>query len=208
MFTKISPRISLAVLLLLTALPVLCPLKAEASARVTILYRSRSGALYTAAQAKKDHYLSPIDHSRLEPVATRASPTFRQFPLASLPQRVMRIGKGSLHIWVMSTEAKREEGLMFVTNAQIKNDQAMLFVFPAPALQDFWMKNTLIPLDIAFIGANDVVLNTTRMKAEDLTPVPSNGPAKYALEMKVGTLKRLGIHAGMHVRIPGGLTAE
>lgn len=101
---------------------------------------------------------------------------------------------------VAATNAEREKGLMFRKSMPI--DHGMLFVFPDVAPRQFWMKNTLLPLDIAYLDEGGLVLNIAQMYPNDLTPVPSDGPAKYAIELNQGLSQRIGLKAGDHVTLP------
>lgn len=86
-------------------------------------------------------------------------------------------------------------------------DRGMLFVFAAPAKTTFWMKNTLIPLDIIFIGDGRVVLNVAEAKVEPgvpdsmLTRYYSDGSAKWVIEVNRGLSSRYGISVGTQVSI-------
>ena len=126
----------------------------------------------------------------------------RTFALSSLQKVPLKIGKHTLHVWVMDTDAKREEGMMFLKDKQVKPDEGMLFVFPYAAPLSFWMKNTLIPLDVAYLGADKRIINIAQMKALDETPIPSEAPAQYALEVKRGTLERWAVPDGALVVFP------
>ena len=86
-------------------------------------------------------------------------------------------------------------------------DQAMIFVFQNPSPQNFWMHNTLVDLDIAYIGTDKKVIKAATMKKLNDNTTPSGGPAQYALEMKAGTIARLGIAKGTRVDIPADLKA-
>lgn len=111
--------------------------------------------------------------------------------------------------WVMDTEAKRQEGLMFVLDSDMKADQGMIFVFKAPEPLRFWMMNTYIPLDIAYLDKDGVVVKTYTMIAHDTTTDYSSiKPAMYAWELKQGTLRKLGLKAGMKVTIPEKVKAK
>ena len=78
----------------------------------------------------------------------------------------------------------------------------MLFVFPDEAPRSFWMRNTLIPLDIVYLDAAGKVVSISRMKPLDETGVPSLGPAKYAIEMNKGAAARSGVKVGDVLTIP------
>ena len=98
-----------------------------------------------------------------------------------------------------SVEA-RTVGLMH--RFSLKPDHGMLFVFNAPQPLTFWMKNTFVPLSIAFIGADGKILNIDDMAPQTETGHSSQGLALYALEMKKGWFAERGIVPGMVV---GGL---
>jgi uncharacterized membrane protein (UPF0127 family) len=132
----------------------------------------------------------------------------RQYQLFTLERVTIKAGKHSLKVWVMDTQSKRMEGMMFLSDEEVKADEGMLFVFAAPEPLGFWMKNTYIPLDIAYMDARGRILNVAAMKPLDETPVRSRGAAKYALEMKQGSFKRLGIRPGMRIEIPQGVRAK
>lgn len=105
----------------------------------------------------------------------------------------------------MDDDGKREEGMKWLTEAEVGPDQGMLFVFDAPRKVAFWMEDTLIPLDIVFISESKKVLNVVRGEPEDLTKLPSAGPTLYALELRAGTARRLGIQPGQTIQIPPDL---
>ena len=96
-----------------------------------------------------------------------------------------------------ATTATRTVGLM--RRFSLKPDHGMLFVFNAPQPLAFWMKNTFVPLSIAFIGADSRILNIEDMAPQTETTHPSRGLALYALEMKKGWFAERGIAAGDRV---------
>jgi uncharacterized membrane protein (UPF0127 family) len=75
----------------------------------------------------------------------------------------------------------------------------MLFVFDAPQPLTFWMKDTYVPLSIAFIGADGRILNIEDMAPQTESPHNSRGPAMFALEMKKGWFAQFQIAAGDRV---------
>ncbi len=134
--------------------------------------------------------------------ASPANP-FRQFQLDDLTKVTLKIEKNSFETWIMDTQSKRCEGMMYLGDREVKANQAMLFVFSEPQPLRFWMKNTYIPLDIAYIGKSKKILNVLTMRAFDVdTDYASKGDAMYALEAKAGVFKKLGIKAGMKVVFP------
>ena len=118
----------------------------------------------------------------------------------SRPGKVhLTIGGTSLWAEVAGDEAARSQGLMH--RRQMPQDEGMLFVFEYPQQLSFWMKNTYLPLDIAFVSKDGTILNILRM--EPLNEVPrylSRGPALYAIEANAGWFKDHGIKAGDRVR--------
>ena len=92
---------------------------------------------------------------------------------------------------------ERAKGLMF--RPALGANQGMVFLFDEPAVQCMWMRNTLIPLSVAFIGDDGRVLNV-----EDMAPQTENNhcaakPARYALEMNKGWFMKHGIGAGAKI---------
>lgn len=82
------------------------------------------------------------------------------------------------------SESDKEQGLMGVE--QMDDDQGMLFVFNEAQPVSFWMKDTLIPLDIIFIGDNDEVISVTEGKPNDETPIEEED-VLYVLELNAGS---------------------
>ena len=95
---------------------------------------------------------------------------------------------------------ERQLGLMY--RKEMPDNKGMIFVYSKESVRSFWMKNTYIPLSIAFLSKEGVVLSVKRMKPMDLTPISSVYPAQYALEMNQGWFKRHEIEVGYQV---GGL---
>jgi uncharacterized protein len=97
------------------------------------------------------------------------------------------IDENKFNVEIADTQSEREKGLMNRTH--LDKNAGMLFVFPAPDIQTFWMKNTLIPLDIIWIGDNTIVeMTTLQAESKNNTPqyTPKN-PANYVLELNSGT---------------------
>ncbi|NLX07541.1 MAG: DUF192 domain-containing protein [Phycisphaerae bacterium] len=88
-------------------------------------------------------------------------------------------------------------GLMFRNS--LPERHGMLFVFPDAAPRAFWMKNTLIPLDIIFIGADRRILNVETLQAQSEKRAYSAGPARYTLELAARSAQRYGLEPGMPV---------
>jgi uncharacterized membrane protein (UPF0127 family) len=96
---------------------------------------------------------------------------------------------------VAATPAEQERGLMFRT--AMGADEGMIFPMNPPRPSAFWMKNTVIPLDIIFIGADHKVLNIAANAVPyDLSPLPSDGAAAGVLELNGGRAAQIGLKPG------------
>ncbi len=92
------------------------------------------------------------------------------------------------------TPDERATGLMY--REDLDDGFGMLFVFEEPRMQSFWMKNTVIPLSIAYADADGRILEIYDMEPESLAPVRSRYPAKFALEVPQGFFLRADIRIG------------
>ncbi len=100
------------------------------------------------------------------------------------------------------TDEQHETGLM--NRTALEDNQGMLFVFDDEATRSFWMKNTLIPLDMVFISSGKTIVDIRRnAQPGDLTPYQSASPAKYVLEVNGGWCDRRGILVGDPVDFEG-----
>lgn len=103
--------------------------------------------------------------------------------------------KHAFKIELALTPQQQEKGMMFRT--EMAENAGMLFYFSEEAPRAFWMKNTLIPLDMIFIKKDGRILNIHENAIpNDLTSIPSNGPAIAVLEINGGISRKLGIQAG------------
>jgi len=108
---------------------------------------------------------------------------------------------GSQVLWVEIADQPdtRERGLMF--RKSMPGDEGMLFIFEYPQMQSFWMRNTYIPLDIAFISDKGSIINVLSMKPLDEGPrYRSLAPALYVIETNAGWFEQNGIKAGDKVK--------
>ena len=120
-----------------------------------------------------------------------------------LPTMNLPIGARTFTLEVADTDPLRVKGLMFRT--EMPEDHGMIFVFPDEDDRGFWMKNTLIPLDIVYLDADGRVVSVKSMVPRDLNPVPSDGPAMYAIELNAGVAAKTGVKAGDVISLPPGL---
>ena len=89
---------------------------------------------------------------------------------------------------------ERTRGLMF--RESMPADHGMLFVFPHESVQQFWMRNTTLPLSIAYADTHGKIVRIADLEPLDERPVTSLGPARYALEMNRGWFAEHGVVAG------------
>lgn len=108
---------------------------------------------------------------------------------------------------VASTPIQQQYGLMFVT--ALDDGEGMLFVFAANAMRSFWMKNTLIPLDMMFFDDQGQFVNAVEnVPPQTLDSRRSAAPTRYVLEMKGGSVARLGIKSTARLLLPAGLRTD
>ena len=96
--------------------------------------------------------------------------------------------------------AERQRGLMERT--ELAENAGMLFVFDREQQLSFWMRNTLIPLSIAYIDAEEQIIDIQDMQPLDETSHPSAEPAMYALEVNQGFFDEHGVGVGDEVELP------
>ncbi|CAD6523893.1 hypothetical protein LMG27952_01630 [Paraburkholderia hiiakae] len=99
---------------------------------------------------------------------------------------------------VAANDADREQGLMY--RSQLGPNEGMLFVFGENAVHCFWMKNTLIPLSIAFIRADGTITDIDEMQAETTNNHCPRNNGTFALEMPKGWFTSKGIKPGMVIQ--------
>jgi uncharacterized protein len=111
-------------------------------------------------------------------------------------------GKVEVKVEIADDPAEQERGLMYRT--ALGEDRGMLFVFPDEKVLSFWMKNTLIPLSIAYIDSHGRIVDLQDMKPLDDKPpnYVSAKPAQYALEVNQGFFKEHGVKVGDRVELP------
>ncbi len=115
-----------------------------------------------------------------------------------LPTRALRIGKASIRAEVADEDPERSAGLMF--RESLAPDSGMLFVMPVTGPASFWMKNTLVPLSIAFIGPDGTIMEIHDMQPRSETLTRSRFPRiAYALEMQQGWFSKNNIWPGERI---------
>jgi uncharacterized protein len=116
----------------------------------------------------------------------------------SLKTLELRILNANLNAEVADSPQTSENGLMF--RDSLPEDRGMLFVFEQPKTASFWMKNTKIPLSIAYIDSTGKILEIKSLKPLDETAVPSaSDQVAFALEVNQGWFGRHGISPGAQI---------
>jgi len=110
-------------------------------------------------------------------------------------------GQVQFAVTVADEPAERAQGLMFVE--QMDRFEGMLFVFERPQVTSFWMRNTLIPLDMIFVGADGVV-DSIHVNAVPLdeTPIYGGDEIRFVLEINGGLADTLGLSEGDQMQHP------
>lgn len=120
------------------------------------------------------------------------------------------VGRTTYTSYVARQEAENgrvvQLGLMNTTEAELPEDHGMIFVFPFDDLRSFWMRNTIIPLDIAYIRSDGVIVKTYTMEALNEMGYPSIEASQYALEVRAGQFAKWGIQAGDRVTLPASIS--
>jgi uncharacterized protein len=117
-----------------------------------------------------------------------------QEPQMNLPRVKLTAGMHVIDAQVAASDEQRMTGLMH--RKEMPQHEGMLFVFEAPSQQCFWMKNTLLPLSVAFVDDDGTIVNIDEMKPQTLDAHCSEKPVRYVLEMNKGWFSKKGIKAG------------
>ena len=113
-------------------------------------------------------------------------------------RRCRRLSKCLINAEVASTQEQRAIGLM--NRPAMPANDGMLFVFERPGEQCFWMKNTLLPLSIAFLDEDGTIINIADMKPQTLDSHCSAKPVRFALEMNQGWFAKRALKAGTRLK--------
>ena len=136
----------------------------------------------------------------LAAAAAAAPPAQAQDAPQKLPAIQLHAGMHNISAEVAQTPGQREVGLMY--RKSMPATDGMLFVFEQPAVQCFWMRNTLLPLSIAFLADDGTVVNIDDMKPMTENSHCSQKPVRYVLEMNQGWFAKKGVKAGS--KLQGG----
>lgn len=145
-----------------------------------------------AALALATPACAAVDLPRQDPANCRGQPVIQ--PLQPLE---VVTPKGRARLMVEFADSERERAFGLMCRKAVAPDRGMLFDFGASQPLAFWMRNTLIPLDIIYIQADGRVLSIVRgARPLDERPLPSGGPARAVLELASGRAAQLGILPG------------
>lgn len=112
----------------------------------------------------------------------------------------LKIGDQEVLLEVARSQESRAQGLMF--RNKLPKNHGMLFVYDKPGLRRYWMKNVAIPLSIAFLKKDGLIINIEEMKPlVETPPYMSNGLSQFAIEMEKGWFKKHGIKAGDRITL-------
>jgi uncharacterized membrane protein (UPF0127 family) len=126
----------------------------------------------------------------LNPAAAQQSPT--EFRVIAL-----QAGIHLIQAEIGANPSERERGLMF--REKLGPNQGMAFLFDQLAIHCMWMKNTYLPLSVAFLSEDGTILNIADMKPRTEDSHCAEKPARYALEMNLGWFAKRGIKAGARI---------
>ncbi len=126
--------------------------------------------------------------------------------LSGLPTKSISINEQNYNIWIVDDDDKRQRGLMHVKEMDEK--AGMLFIFESTSIYPFWMKNTLIALDIIWINEEGKVVfikenakpceSTVDALCHSIVPT---SPARFVLELNAGQVQKLGLKVGENINI-------
>jgi uncharacterized membrane protein (UPF0127 family) len=123
----------------------------------------------------------------------------REPPRFELEKTEMAIDGKTIVVEIARKTDEQARGLMF--RRSLGRDEGMIFVYDSPRYLSFWMKNTRIPLSIAFIDGKGRVVQIEKMKPYDTrTRYRSKVPVPYALEMNQGWFRKNGVEVGGRVK--------
>ena len=106
----------------------------------------------------------------------------------------------TITVEIAASTSERQQGLMF--RQELAEDAGMLFLFPEDSRGGFWMHNTYVPLDIAYIGSDGTVQEIRAAKPLDETALVPAAPYRYVLEVNQGWFERHNMGVGARVTLP------
>lgn len=119
----------------------------------------------------------------------------------SFDRAVIKVKDKAIIVEVANTPDRIARGLMY--RDSLPRDEGMLFVYPVEQILSFWMRNTRIPLDVAFIQDDGTIAQIARMEPSSRRSYVSEERARFALEMNSGWFEANGVTVGDRARISG-----
>ena len=124
----------------------------------------------------------------------------QKLPVQDLPIERDGIEIALVKAEIARTQEDKSRGLMY--RKKLPDGEGMLFIYERDDVLSFWMKNTLVPLSIAFITSDGRIIDIKDMYPHDENSVHSSRSARYALEVPQGWFSRAGVQNGDVVKIP------
>ena len=149
---------------------------------------------------------TPAEGDSTPPQRPDASPTAAAQPAAPRPgagQAWVIFGADTVVAEVAGTPDERAEGLMY--RQDVPDGTGMLFVFEDNAIRSFWMQNTYVALDIAYMDPSFVIVDIQQMEPLTTDPHQSTAPAMFALEVRKGWFAEQGIAVGARAEVVFGV---
>jgi len=124
----------------------------------------------------------------------------------------LAINERPFELWIADDSSEQQRGLMFVEAEEMTplpdgTERGMLFVFEHEGYRSFWMKNTIIPLDIAYLDSDGFIVAMYTMAPLNtrMGQYPSRQPAQYVIEVNADVFRRLGVKEGDRIEIPASV---
>lgn len=121
-------------------------------------------------------------------------PEITDSPNPKLETAMIKIGGAQVLAELARNETERERGLMY--RKSLEDGQGMLFVFDSDQQLSFWMKNTIIPLSLAYISSDGTIRQIVDLVPQSLASVQADRSVRYALEVPQGWFDRAGVRVG------------
>lgn len=122
-------------------------------------------------------------------------------PNPKLTTKTIQVGSSRVLAEIARTETERERGLMF--RKSLEDGEGMLFVFDKDEQLAFWMKNTFIPLSLAYISSDGTIRQIVDLEPQSLATVQAERSVRYALEVPKGWFDRAGVRVGDKADLAG-----
>lgn len=164
---------------------------------------TRSGGLHNPLNPPgRGREAAPLIHicARILPLLAMFLVLISNCRAGVLPKENMYISEYKLKVEIADEREERVEGLKF--RKRLAENRGMLFVYEKESKLSFWMKDTVLPLSIAFIASDGTIREIRDMEPLSLNPVRSSRNVRYALEVNQGWFRNRGIKAGDKVQLP------